>query len=117
MWLRMIGVGMLIALLALLLASCGPTDSDRIHSNDASGTFRTPPAVSASGQDSRSGNGSGAAGSEQGGQTGGGEQTGESQGSGPAPCPTSVQLASGGNPAATPVGCSTVMPVNAVATP
>ncbi len=73
MWLRIVCAVMLIAAMGLL-AGCGQSDSDRVHSNDASGTFRTPPAVSASGGASTTGSEGAPAGSETGAPQGGAGQ-------------------------------------------
>lgn len=84
MALRILSVVMVIAFFALL-AACSGHDSAIVGSNDPSGTFRTPPAVSASGGESTTGSQGAAAGSETGSPQGGANQPKPGQAGTPAP--------------------------------
>lgn len=84
MWLRILSVVMVIVFFAML-AACARNDSATVGSNDPSGTFRTPPAVSASGGESTTGSHGAAAASETGEPQGGANQPKPGQAGTPAP--------------------------------
>ncbi len=84
MWLRILSVVMVIAFFALL-AACSGRDSEIVGSSNPAGTFRTPPAVSASGGESTTGSHGAAAAGETGVPQGGANQPKPGQAGTPAP--------------------------------